>query len=229
MTATPWRPSAPTLEASWLRSLATGLMPAEHADDADWRAWLRALFPTYVRADFAPYHEAYWDWLWAIAAGRPVRPFVGIWPRGFAKSTAAELGIARVAAARTRGYALYVSETQDQADTHVQNVGALLESPAFAARYPAVASRKLGKYGHSLGWRRNRLRTASGFTVDAVGLDMAVRGLKIEGERPDLIVVDDVDGRLDTPAATAKKVTTLTSTVLATGTATTAVLVIQNL
>lgn len=65
--------------------------------------------------------------------------------------------------------------------------------------------------------------------MDALGLDSASRGARVEDARPDLIVVDDVDDPLDTPAAVAKKVEVLTKSVLPLGTSTTAVIAIQNL
>lgn len=56
---------------------------------------------------------------------------MGIWPRGGGKSTTAEAACVAVGARDVRGYALYISETQDQADKHVESVGAMLESPEF--------------------------------------------------------------------------------------------------
>ena len=72
-------------------------------------------------------------------------------------------------ARRRRRYALYVSGTQPQADKHVQNIGRLLESNAFADMYPGMGSRGVNKYGTAKGWRRNQLQTGSGFVVDAIG------------------------------------------------------------
>lgn len=134
-----------------------------------------------------------------------------------------------LAALRKRAYALYVCETQEQADDHVSNVASLLESSPFDALYPEAASRKLGKFGNAKGWRRNRIRTASGFTVDAIGLDTAARGVKLEGDRPDFIILDDIDGKLDTAATTAKKITTITHTLIPAGSDDAAVLAVQNL
>ena len=57
-------------------------------------------------------------------------------------------------------------------------------------------------------WRRNRLRTASGLTVDSLGLDTGARGMKIEDARPDIIIFDDVDELHDTLAITTKKIQT---------------------
>lgn len=187
----------------------------------DWRAWLAERFPAYCRAPFAPRHEALWEWLWGIERGVRPPPFVAIWPRGGAKSTTAELGCVAVAARRSRRYVLYVSETQEQADKHVQTIAGLMEKAGF--------DRALNKYGSSKGWRRNQIRTSDGFKVDAIGLDTAARGAKIDEDRPDLIVLDDLDGKHDTPAATQKKIETITMTILPAMATDGAVLGVQNI
>jgi hypothetical protein len=195
----------------------------------DWEAWLHLIYPGYVGRGFAPFHAEFWQWVWALEYGKRSRPFVGIWPRGFAKSTSAELACAAVAGRQTRRYALYVCETQEQADDHVANVAGMLEARTFELAYPGAAARKLGKYGNSRGWRRNRLRTAAGFTLDAIGLDTAARGVKLDEDRPDLLIFDDLDGKLDTAATTDKKLATLTHTLLPAASDAPAVLAIQNL
>jgi hypothetical protein len=197
--------------------------------EADWELWLAALFPGYCSAPFGPHHRDFWRWLWSIRAGVRPSPFVAVWPRSGAKSSSAELGIVALGARRIRRYGLLVSETQDQADDHVQNVAAMLESEALAEWYPDMADRMVGKFGHSKGWRRNRLRTRGGFTLDAVGLDTAARGIKIEDARPDFAAIDDVDGEHDSAKTTDRKVGTLTRKLLPAGSSDLAVLAIQNL
>lgn len=167
--------------------------------------------------------------MWALERGLRPSPFVAIWPRGGAKSTNAEMACVAVGARKRRRYGLYVSETQDQADDHVSNVAAMLESQAVETYYPEMADRLVGKYGNSKGWRRNRLRTAGGFTLDGIGLDSAARGAKVDEDRPDFIVLDDLDGENDTLAATEKKIRTLTRKLLPAGAADHAILAIQNL
>lgn len=193
--------------------------------------------------------------------------FIAIWPRGFAKSTLAELAVvflgARgsvpnskqhreleadwklwlytlfpehlggdhpidmapyhveffgwIAALRTpRAYAIYVSDTQEQSEQHVENVASHLVSNTFAKWYPQMAARKVTKFGHSAGWRRTRVRTASGFVIDAAGLDRGIRGAKVERMRPDLIVFDDLDRDTDTPTTTERKIKNLTRSIIPT-------------
>lgn len=167
--------------------------------------------------------------MWSIRPGDRPNPFVAIWPRGAAKSTSAELAVVALGARRSRRYGLYVCETQDQADDHISNIASLLEADTVELFYPQLAARALGKYGNSKGWRRNRLRTASGLTVDAMGLDSAARGAKVDDDRPSFMVFDDIDGEQDTVATTAKKVKTLTRKLIPAGAPDLAILAIQNL
>lgn len=225
-----FHPSSPTREAPTPTLRTPSSPPTESPAE-----WLRALFSTYlsdtrgVAVGFAPHHLEIWDWVWALERGVRPEPLVAILGRGGAKSTTAELALPAIAARRARRYALYICETQAQADDHVTNVAAMLESAAFGARHPDVADRLLGRWGHSRGWRRNRLRTASGFTVDALGLDTAARGVKIDEARPDLLIFDDVDDAFDTARGTARKIGVITKTLLPAGSADLAVLAIQNL
>lgn len=149
-------------------------------------------------------------------------PVVEEWPRGGAKSTTAELGVAYIGSRPKlkRRYVLYISETQDQADKHVQAIATLFEKLGI--------DRSLNKFGHSRGWRRNQLRTANGFNVEALGLDTAARGIKLDEFRPDVMVFDDIDNRNDTPVKTAKKITTITDSILGSEGDDAAILFIQN-
>ncbi len=194
-----------------------------------WAHWLAELFPRMVTADFAPHHVAFWEWCWAIERGTRPDPFCGIWPRGGGKSSSAEAACVALGARRRRKYGIVISGTQDQADDRVGNVAAMLESAGVESWYPAMAQRAVGKYGSSKGWRRNRLRTQAGFTLDAIGLDTAARGAKIDEDRPDLLVIDDIDDEADTARTTESKIATLTRGLVPAGSADVAILAIQNL
>jgi len=184
-------------------------------DDApdDWRPWLDALFPSYV-GPFAGRHERFWEWAWAIGPTDNPRPYVGIWPRGGGKSTSAELATCALGLRGVSKYAVYVRRTQDLADDSVSNVQAMLESNSVERYYPGHAEPDVGKFGNVRGWRRERLQTAGGFTVDALGLDAAARGAKIDEARPDLLILDDIDEKHDSRKQTQKKLTTLKDSVL---------------
>ena len=195
----------------------------------EWPAWLRECFPGFFSAEFAPHHQMFWEYIWSIKPEVRPKPFLAVWPRGGGKSSSAEVSTIMLGVHGHRHYALYVSGTQDQADKHVESIAGLLESAAFAARYPTFANRRLGKYGHSRGWRRNRLHTEPGFMIDAAGLDRAVRGIKAENVRPDVIIFDDLDDLLDSPATVAKKIKVLTRSILPAGSTDVAIIGVQNL
>lgn len=156
----------------------------------------------------------------ALERGVRPRPRVEIWPRGGAKSSTAELGAARVCVKLSRRFVLYVSETQDQADRHVQSIAALLEQIGV--------ERALNQYGTAKGWRRQELRTANGFNVAAFGLDTGLRGIKLDQYRPDLIIFDDIDNQADTPKTVDKKIAAITGAIMPAGSSDCAYLFLQN-
>ena len=197
---------------------------------ADWEAWLLRMYPTYFTSGFAPHHAEFWAWVWSLRRGiSPEEPFVGVWSRGGGKSSSAEGATTAVGVRGVRRYAIYVRSTQELADTSVGNVASMLESASVERYYPLHAQRLLSKFGSSKGWRRNRIRTAGGFTVDALGLDTAARGIKMDDQRPDFIIFDDIDELHDSPHATKKKIGTLTKSLLPAGSSDVAVVGIQNL
>jgi hypothetical protein len=191
--------------------------------------FLADYFPSYTRAPLAEHHHRVWQWIWDLERDVRPRPLCGFFARGGAKSTTAELACVAVGARGVRSYVLYVSGKQDQADDHVETIAGMLESDAIGKAYPALGSRKLGKYGNSRGWRRNRIRTAAGLTVDALGLDVAARGAKLDEQRPDLIIFDDVDDGEDTQPTVDKKVRLISQKLIPSGSPDLAILFVQNI
>jgi len=169
----------------------------------------------------APRHHRFWAWISSLERGKYSPPFVAIWPRGGAKSSTLELGVAYVGMTLSRRFVLIVCETQEQANTRVGAIRTLLEklkeSPATTAR------------GQQKGWRVDQIRTARGFNVAGIGLDAAARGIKLDEFRPDWIPLDDLDGLNDTPANTERKERTLTNSILGTGSEDCVVSYTQNL
>ncbi len=129
--------------AGALREARAKAATAHLTQGDSWRIWLRRNFPAYVRAEFAQRHVDLWDWAWAIEPDVRPRPFVGLWPRGGGKSTSAELVTTALGLRKKRNYALYVCETQDQADKHVATISSQLENVGV--------ERAVNKYGSSKG------------------------------------------------------------------------------
>lgn len=187
-----------------------------------WRKWLAAHFASYTTAPFADRHDRYWEWLTALQPDVRPRPRVETWPRAGAKSSTVELGCAYLGSQPqpVRHYVLYVSKTQAQANKHVQSIAAMLERVGV--------TRAINQYGSSKGWRHEEIRTANGFNVTAFGLDSGMRGVKLDEYRPDIIIFDDIDDRLDTAETVQKKIDVLTTTILPSGSSDCAVIVVQN-
>jgi hypothetical protein len=222
--------------AGWENPVAAGLSslveelrvlgnpaPAVLAEDV-----ARALIPDHMWKEGASFHRRFWEWLDSVGDG-PVPPYVAIWFRGSGKSTQAEMGVVTMGANQKRGYCLYLCRNQDRADDHVMNIGSMLESQAVQERWPQLATRAIGKYGSPKGWRRSRLITAGGLIVDALGLDTAVRGVKIEFRRPDMAVLDDIDDHRDTLNDIEKRLETLSRGLLPALTPNAVIIVAQNL
>lgn len=194
---------------------------------ANGAAWLLSSLPSYFynaageHIPMAPHHEDFWAHIWAMQPGVYVPAYIGIWPRGGGKSTSVELATAAIGYHGMRRYGLYVCNTQDQANDHVDNVSSMFGQLGVG--------RAVNAYGYSKGWRANRLQTEDGFMLDGIGLDAAARGRKRDEARPDLIVLDDLDQDSDTDATIAKKIRTLTRKILPMGTGTTAIIGVQNL
>lgn len=196
-----------------------------------WRDWLAALFPATYSGPLAPYHAEFWEWLWSVRKGEPSAPYVAVWPRGWAKSTNGETGVVALGARGYR-YALYVCGTQSQADDHVTSISERMVSPAVARSYSDLAAARvqvIAERSRQLGWRRNRVWTAGGFVVDALGLDKAIRGAKLLDDRPDLIVLDDIDEASDSPETIQRKIAAVTTKILPAAAPNVCVMVLQNL
>jgi hypothetical protein len=177
------------------------------------------------------HHKEFWDWVWRVQVARPPSPsaFAAFWPRGHGKSASAELAVAALLARGRRRYCVYVCRTQDKADEHVSSIGTLLESTEMQVHYPEMGERLVGKFGQTRGWRRNRMRASTGATVDGLGLDTAARGTKIDDQRPDLIILDDIDNSEDGERMLRKNERLLTMSILPAGSDDLAVIFAQNL
>ena len=192
---------------------------------ADLTDLVETFHPHFARPDgriipMAARHEEFWQWVFALRSGVRRHALIPVWPRGGGKSTSVELALGVMAKRQSRHYGLYVCGTQNQADTHVGNVANILGQVGI--------ERSLTQYGQARSWRRNRL-VAEGFAVDACGLDVAIRGIKIDEFRPDIIILDDIDSEHDTPATIAKKIHTISHAILPAGSTSLAVLGVQNL
>jgi hypothetical protein len=226
--ALPSNESNRPLENWLLEAFADGLVDDEAEDggllpghDLPWREWLASVEPGFDIEGLSPEHIKLWEWSESLRDGVKPPAFLADWPRGYGKTSTLRLILLRLCVTKRRRFALVVSSLQESAN---RTVDALREY--FAKQ---GIGRKEDQYGASLGWRASTLRTACGFTIVAVGLDVAsVRGINLQGERPGFIGPDDIDKLDESVEQTEKNYRVLTQTVIPAGSTDAAVLFVQN-
>jgi hypothetical protein len=191
--------------------------------------WVLAIYRSIFSRPFGPQHTELFEWAWSVKPKVRSAPFVAIWSRGFGKSTTAETIAVMLGAREQRKYLLYVSETQELADSHLLAIRGMIESPILKAYYPVFAAPKISKEGHSRGWRHNRLYCGNGYVIDAIGLDTAKRGSRIMDARPDFMIFDDIDAKGDSPTITRRKIDTITTSLLPAGSVDASAMFVQNM
>lgn len=116
-----------------------------------------------------------------------------IGPRGGAKSTIATLCFAlRNAVEGKEPYVWVVSDTKNQARTHLENIRAELEENELLARdYPQAC-------GRGARWRSTSLQLKNGTVIESFGTGQRLRGRRQRENRPTLIICDDLqnDGHI---------------------------------
>jgi hypothetical protein len=183
--------------------------------------WVKKHFPEVATAPFGDRQLQLWRWGESLELGVHQYPFGAIWPRGSAKSKTVELLCTYLERTRRRKFVLYVSGTQEQANDHVDAIGHQFEELGVG--------HLVSKHGHSRGWKSSKVRTETGFSVVAVGLDKSVRGIKLDHMRPDLIVLDDIDDDEDSKETVKKKIKRITRSILPSGSKDCSVIFVQNL
>jgi hypothetical protein len=186
-----------------------------------WQEWLANVAPHIDQSLMAAEHIALWEWIDGLTPGERPPAFLADWPRGYGKTTTMRLAMARLCTTVKRRFGLYVCASQTVANNHINSIRQRFEEMGVG--------RLEDQYGYSLGWNGERLRTANGFTLIALGLDQSnIRGLNLHDLRPDFIVGDDIDDLNDSVDATDKKRSILTQTVFQAGSADRAILLGQN-
>lgn len=180
---------------------------------------VRKLFPAHMSSSFMAEHGQFWGRVFEVTPDHTPDPLAFVLFRGGGKSTTAEAAAVVLVGQERRSFGLYVSGTQLLANKHVASVQGMLESDPIQQYYPGIGRPKIGITGLQRAWRTGagsqaELQCENGASILAVGLDTAVRGLKLEHRRPDFIILDELDDRHDSPEAVKKNIEALTSNIL---------------
>ncbi|MBF0444828.1 MAG: phage terminase large subunit [Magnetococcales bacterium] len=111
-------------------------------------------------------------------------------PRGEAKSTYLLIFVLWCIVRKKKKYILYIMDTWEQAASVVEAIKVELESnPQLASDFPEAC-------GVGSVWREGVIITRSGIKIHARGAGQKVRGLKHGPQRPDLVLLDDLENDL---------------------------------
>jgi hypothetical protein len=154
--------------------------------------------------------------------------FFSIWFRGGAKSTHARLAPIAEAALIGKGFCLYTSGNQKQANKHLASIETLLRSRQIKHYYPWLSEPMRGCAERSKSWSQEMVYTSSGYIFQVIGLEVGVRGANVDNMRVSMIVPDAIDDRKDTPLISESKMETFLHSVLPTKEEKTIIICAQN-
>lgn len=223
-----------------VESTAVNTAQAEELEAKGWRTWLMTLCPFAFEEDFSADHITYWGLQWSvlmrirkqkeyILVGLPIPPqfliedreyvILLILGRGLAKSSTIEAMAMMKGCLIGAGYALTISEGQDQAEEHISNIKWLIDADEsrVVEFYPHMAVNANVVFdGKKTKNRTDLFITVGGWICRAKGLDANLRGIRRGKWRPDLINIDDLDGINDSIAVSVKKLKQLLGSVFPT-------------
>lgn len=154
--------------------------------------WAKRFLPKHFSSPASAMHRWMEDQLDLCRTRRGVKINV-IGPRGHAKSTVGTLAYPlRAAVESLEPYIWIVSDTRQQATTHLENLKAeLTGNRALARKYPDAT-------GRGPVWRRDSIVLRNGVKIEAFGTGQHIRGRRHGAQRPTMIVCDDLqnDGHM---------------------------------
>ncbi|RLE96745.1 MAG: hypothetical protein DRJ63_10125 [Thermoprotei archaeon] len=141
---------------------------------------------------FPPVFKSVWSWLLAYVHQERAFPQLALGlPRGFGKSTLMKIYLIYVILFTDRKFILVVAATAKLAENILSDVIDMLEEPNIRAVF---GDWKLGCEKDTQALKKFGFRGRN-ITLAAAGAETSVRGLNIKNERPDVILMDDIQSR----------------------------------
>lgn len=223
---------------------------SRNAVDRGWEYVYRQCFGDAFVDGLAPHHIEAIEWHWdsRLAFLKGERPqydaYFPIWSRAHAKSgVARRIAIIEGVLSQAYGepaYILYISRNKDMALKHSKSVETLLQSRRIREICPSLAQEQVNEQKRSKGWTAKFIYTGANVIYHFAGLEEGMAGGNLEtniGDDDDRMsdvrvtqfVLDDIDGREDSPAIAEGRFKTLTDEVLPMGQGNTLSFFAQNL
>jgi len=143
-------------------------------------------FPSYITHGFAPFHHE----MFQLSEDETVRMLVVMSFRGSGKSTIlnTSLAIWSILGKQQKKFVLILSETQEQARTHLKNLKTVLEENELLRA-------DLGPFQEiEEPWNATTLIIPKyGARITVASSEQSVRGMRNNQYRPDLIIADDIE------------------------------------
>lgn len=193
-----------------------------------WRTCYAEWFGQSFVDALAPHHIEAVEWHWesrlAFLEGRKPDYFAyfPIWSRGHMKSSIAERivvvdGLLSFAY-KQPGYALYVARSKDKVEEHIKNIETLLSSDMIRKWCPKLSNPKRSiTTDRNSKWTSTFLKSEANYSVQGGSLDSGLAGSRVEETRPTYIVLDDIDGRENSPLIADSRLNMLTNEILLMG------------
>lgn len=158
--------------------------------DLDFLAAL--VMPTVFRYCYPAVFKAVWEWLLSYVHQKRTFPQLALGlPRGFGKSTLMKIFLLYCILFTNRKFILVVAATAKLAQNIVSDVCDMLDEPNVKAVF---GDWRLGLEKDTQELKKFGFRGRN-ITIAAAGAETKVRGLNVKNERPDVILMDDIQSR----------------------------------
>ncbi|MDR1702663.1 MAG: hypothetical protein LBR56_07790, partial [Sporomusaceae bacterium] len=146
----------------------------------------RAYFPEYIPSELPGLHREWCGDFKSVVEKGGGSSVVRVAPRGHAKTTFWDFIFPNWAILyKKKRYVLILSDTYDQALSFITNIKDVFENNERVKEDFGSLEGKI--------WQEAKIVTATGITVEALGVGMKVRGRRNKEKRPDLIIADDLE------------------------------------
>jgi hypothetical protein len=212
-------------------SSGMSLAEKESLENAPDGKWCVHFFPSRFNRPFTGYQKDFHNWGDTIVRNERPRPRIECEPRGVGKSTNTRGLVVKLLAKKQKFYVLYVGATDGQAQKHFNAIKSMMEVDKLLDAYPHLKPQaQKHRPNVNKNWSSERLVTEAGQVVEFLSLLGNARGFTTEeGQRPDLIILDDIDDSDDSPYMVRKKLDILKYSVLPAKAENTLVIMPQNL
>lgn len=188
--SSPLDPSQPLIEEVEQLGASSDQIQATAKGSLDFLAAL--IMPLVFKFLFPPVFKEVWAWLLGYVNQSRIFPQLALGlPRGFGKSTLMKIFLIYVILFTNRKFILVVAATAKLAENILSDVVDMLEEPNIKAVF---GDWKLGIEKDTQALKKFGFRGRN-ITLAAAGAETSVRGLNIKNERPDVILMDDIQSR----------------------------------